>query len=113
MNIIEKTSVVVLQVSKEVGPKMNAKETKYVVTPANKSYESMANFKYLGTQVIIKKLNWGHASYHAVQNLLPSRPLSKSLYASPTVVRVIKSRIRWKGHVARVEKCVHSFGWKN
>jgi hypothetical protein len=34
------------------------------------------------------------------------------LYCSPNVVRVIKSRIRWAGHVARMgeERCIQDFG---
>jgi hypothetical protein len=35
------------------------------------------------------------------------------LYSSPTIVGVIKSRIRWAGHVARLgggERRVHGFG---
>jgi hypothetical protein len=33
------------------------------------------------------------------------------LYSSPTVVRVIKSRRRWAGHIARMgERCEQGFG---
>jgi hypothetical protein len=33
------------------------------------------------------------------------------LYTSPNTFRVIKSRIRWAGHVARMgERCIQGFG---
>jgi hypothetical protein len=37
-----------------------------------------------------------------------------SLYSSPNVVKVIKSRrMRWAGHVTRMgERCLQGFGWK-
>jgi hypothetical protein len=54
---------------------------------ANRSFENMSQFKYLGTIVtsqnfieeeIKRRLNYGNACYHLVQNLLSSRLLSKN-----------------------------------
>jgi hypothetical protein len=47
---------------------------------ANRSFENVSQFKYLGIQEEVKRrLNSGNVCYHSVQNLLSSRLLSKNL----------------------------------
>jgi hypothetical protein len=55
---------------------------------ANRCFENMAQFKYLGMTVtnqnliqeeIKRRLNSGNACYHSIQNLLPSHLLSKNI----------------------------------
>jgi hypothetical protein len=55
---------------------------------ANKSFENLAQFRYLGMTVtnqdviqeeIKRRLNSGNACYHSVQNLLSSRLISKNV----------------------------------
>jgi hypothetical protein len=63
----------------------------------NRSFENVSQFKCLGTTVtnqnlfqeeIKRRLNSGNACYHSVQNLLPSRLLSKNVQ-----VRIYKTII--------------------
>jgi hypothetical protein len=91
--LIDASKVVHLQVSVE--------ETKYMllsrhqnagqdhdIKRANRSFENVSQFIYLGTTVknqnliqkeIKRRFNSGNASYHSVQNLLSFRLLSKKL----------------------------------
>jgi hypothetical protein len=65
----------------------NAGQNREIKT-GNKSFENVSQFKYLGMTVtnqnliheeIKRRLNSGNACYHSVQNLLPSRQLSKNV----------------------------------
>jgi hypothetical protein len=80
--------------SKEVGLEVNAEKTKYQnagqkhnITIANRTFENVAQFKYLGMTVtnqnviqeeIRRRWKSGNGCYHSVQNLLSSR-LSKNV----------------------------------
>jgi hypothetical protein len=90
-----------LDASKEIGLEANSEKTKYMfmsrhqttghsnyIGVANKSFEKVAKFKYLGSTLtdqnciheeIRSRLNSGNACYHAVQNLLYSRLLSRNV----------------------------------
>jgi hypothetical protein len=94
INIIKKNAETLLVASKEIGLEVNSEKTKYMfmsrhqtagqsnyIRVANKSFEKVAKFKYLGSTLtdqnciheeIKSNLNSGNACYHAVQNLLSS-----------------------------------------
>jgi hypothetical protein len=89
-----------IDASKEVGLEIDVEKTKYMllsrhqnvgqnrdIKKANRSFENVSQFKYLGTTVtnqnliqeeIKRRLNSGNACYNSVQNLLSSRLLSKT-----------------------------------
>jgi hypothetical protein len=101
IDAIQKTTKALLDASKEVGLEVNPEKTKYMLVPRcqkagqrqsvkieNRSLESVAQFKYLGTTLtdqncihgeIKSRLNSGNACYHSVQGLLSSRLLSRNV----------------------------------
>jgi hypothetical protein len=97
---IKKNTEALLDASKEVGLEVNPEKTKYMLISrsqkvaqkhsikiANRSFEVVAKFKYLGTQTgqncmhegINSRLSSGNACYHSVQSLPSSRLLSRNL----------------------------------
>jgi hypothetical protein len=101
IDTIKKNMETLTDVSKEVGLEISVEKTKCMllsrhqnvgrnldIKMANRSFENVSQFKYLGTTVtnrnlieeeIKKRLNYGNACYHSVQNLPSSRLLSKKL----------------------------------
>jgi hypothetical protein len=101
IDTIKKNTEALLDASKEVGLEVNLEKTTYMLMSrsqklgqkhkikiANRSFEYVAKFKYLGTiltdqnhmhEEIKSRLNSGNACYHSVQSLLSSHLLSRKL----------------------------------
>jgi hypothetical protein len=101
INTIRKNTETLIDASKEVGLEINVEKTKYMLLShhqnvgrnqdikiANRSFENVLQFKYLGTTVtnenliqeqIKRRLNSRNACYHLVQNLLSSHLLPKNV----------------------------------
>jgi hypothetical protein len=101
VDTIKKNMETSIDASKEVGLEINVEKTKYMllshhqnvgqnrdINIANRLFENLSQFKYLGMTVSNKNLiqeeinrilNSGNSCYHSVQNILSSRQLSKNL----------------------------------
>jgi hypothetical protein len=100
-DVIKKNTEALLDASKEVGLEVNQEKTNYMlmsrsqkigqkhsINIANRSFEGVAKFKYLGTtktdedcmhEQINSRLNSGNACCHLVHSLLSSRLLSRNV----------------------------------
>jgi hypothetical protein len=101
IDTIKKNTETLTDASKGVGLEINAQKTKYMLPShhhsvgqnqdikiANKSYENVSQFRYLGMTVTNqnlireeskRRLNSGNACHHSVQNLLSSHLLVKNV----------------------------------
>jgi hypothetical protein len=101
---IKKNTETLIGASKEFDLEINTEKTKYMLLSrhqnagqshdiklADRCFGNLAQFRYLGTTITnqnfiqeeVKRIfNSGNACYHSVQNLLPSRLLSKDIQIS-------------------------------
>jgi hypothetical protein len=101
IDTVKKNTDALIDASKEFGLEVNTEKTKYMllschqnaeqnhdIKVANRCFENMAQFRYLGTPVtnqnlcqeeINRRLNSSNACYHSVRNILASPLLSKDI----------------------------------
>jgi hypothetical protein len=100
IDTIQKNTEALLDAGKEVDLEVNSEKTKYMLMSrnkagqkqgikiANRSFEGVAKFKYIGRTLtdqnciqeeIKSRLNSGNACYHLVQRLLSSRLLCRNV----------------------------------
>jgi hypothetical protein len=116
-NLITET---LIDARKEVGLEINIQKTKYMLSrhqnvgqnrdirTANRSFENVSQFKYLGMTVtnqnliqeeIKRRLNSGNACYHSMQNVLscglPLKNVKIRIYRNIILPAVLYGREKW------------------